>query len=299
MDNVLEIKNINKKYGKKQVLHDISFHIGQREIVGFIGHNGAGKSTLMKCVLSLIFPNSGDIIVNGHNLREERIKALASMAGVIEDPGLFKDLSGQSNIRLFAELRGADEQRIREIMDFTELGSDLNRKAGEYSMGMKQRLALGIALISKPKLLILDEPTNGLDPPAVMKLRETLFQLVEKENMSILFSSHQLEEVEKLSNRLVCINKGKIVDLDLMENDMKKYIFHLEEREKLIKYLLSKDLKHRSIDENTVEITLEKNLNLQALLVELSDINISVLDVESKEISLEDKYDAIYRGVTL
>lgn len=293
MEKLLEVKDLNKSFGKTKVLHDINFDIFPNEIVGFIGPNGAGKSTVMKCILSLIFPDSGTITIDGHDIKNHRIKALSSMAGVIETPGLFVDMSGEDNIKLFAELRNIDKKRVKEIMEFTKLENNLKRKAGNYSMGMKQRLALGIALLSKPKLLILDEPTNGLDPTSVIELRNVLLDLVKEEDISILFSSHQLEEVERIANRLVCINKGRIIEFN--ESDLKTsiYILETEVSEKLKNYLSSKAINYKDIDHGRIEVITE-NLEIQPFLVDLDQAGIKVTNLYKKEISLEERYKDIY-----
>lgn len=293
MEKILEVKNLNKSFGKTKVLHDINFDIFPNEIVGFIGPNGAGKSTVMKCILSLIFPDSGSITVKGYDIKKDRIKALSSMAGVIETPGLFVDMSGEDNIKLFAELRKVDKKRVEQIMEFTKLENALKRKAGNYSMGMKQRLALGIALLSKPKLLILDEPTNGLDPTAVIELRNALLDLVKEEDISILFSSHQLEEVEKIADRLVCINKGRIVEFKEGNLEASAYVIETEAVEKLKNYLEIKAINHKEIDAKTIEIITEK-LELHPFLVDLNQSGIKVTNLSKKEISLEERYKNIY-----
>lgn len=293
MDKILEVKNLNKSFGKEKVLHDINMDIYPNEIVGFIGPNGAGKSTAMKCILSLIFPDSGTITVNGFDIKNDRIKALNSMAGVIESPGLFLDMSGENNIKLFAELRSVDSNRVKEIMEFTELGHSLKRKTGNYSMGMKQRLALGIALLSKPKLLILDEPTNGLDPTAVINLRKELLDLVKNEDISILFASHQLEEVEKLSDRLICINKGRIIEPDIISNLTDTYIIEVDNIDKTFSILNNKNINYNVLKDDRIEISLEKG-EIQDFMVLMASEDIDISDLEKKLANLEELYKGIY-----
>lgn len=293
MDKILQVRNLNKSFGKEKILHDINMDIYPNEIVGFIGPNGAGKSTAMKCILSLIFPDSGTITVNGFDIKKERLEALNCMAGVIESPGLFLDMSGENNIKLFAELRGVDSSRIKEIMEFTELGHSLKRKAGNYSMGMKQRLALGIALLSKPKLLILDEPTNGLDPTAVINLRKELLDLVKNEDISILFSSHQLEEVEKLSDRLICINKGRMIEPEIISTLIDTYIIEVDKIDKILSILNNKDIKHNVLKDGRIEISLEKG-EIQDFMISMAKESISISNLEKKAANLEELYKGIY-----
>lgn len=293
MNKILEVKNLNKSFGKEKILYDINMDIYPNEIVGFIGPNGAGKSTAMKCILSLIFPNSGTITVNGFDIKKERSKALGSMAGVIESPGLFLDMSGENNIKLFAELRGVDSNRVKEIMKFTELGYSLKRKVGNYSMGMKQRLALGIALLSKPRLLILDEPTNGLDPTAVINLRKELLDLVNNEDISILFASHQLEEVEKLSDRLICINKGRIIQPEIISTLIDIYIIEVDNIDKAISILRNKHVSHVVLKDKKIEVSIEKG-KIQDFIISIANDGISISNLEKKVTNLEELYKGIY-----
>ena len=160
----LVVNKLNKHFGKHHVLKDVSFSLQQGEIVGFISPNGTGKSTTMKCIANLIFPDSGEINIGGYDLAKSRNKALGHLSALIEAPGLYYNLSGMDNLRLFAKLRGVPKERIQEVIEFTGLGNRLQVKANKYSMGMKQRLALGIAVLTQPTFLILDEPFSAWTP---------------------------------------------------------------------------------------------------------------------------------------
>ena len=207
-----EVRNLCKSFGKHKVLKNVSFSIQDHEIVGFIGPNGAGKSTTMKCMASLIYPTSGQIIIEGHDLAKERELALQYVSAMIEAPGLFPTLSGYENLQYFARLKHVDQKRIEEIATFTRLHKSLDKRAGQYSMGMKQRLGLGIAMLGHPKFLILDEPTNGLDPQGICDMRDLLKRLQEERGMSILISSHMLAELDKVATDFVVIRSGKIIE---------------------------------------------------------------------------------------
>ncbi|HHV46622.1 MAG TPA: ABC transporter ATP-binding protein, partial [Tissierellia bacterium] len=225
----LEVKSLNKAYGRKRVLNNVSFNVKHNEIVGFIGPYGAGKTTTMKCICNLVYPDSGEIIINGYDLFKEREKALESQAALIESPGLYRDMTGRENIQLIARLRGIGKERIEEVCDFTGLREELNKKVSGYSTGMKQMLALGIAILNKPKFLILDEPMNGLDPSGVIHLRNTLQRLVKEEDMAIFFSSHQLGEVEKLAHRIIFIDKGEIIEVPDIMSNIQRYIIQVSD----------------------------------------------------------------------
>lgn len=206
----LQVSNLNKTYGKLHVLKDLSFSLDAGEIVGFIGPNGSGKSTTMKCVANLVFPDSGEINIAGHDLFKSRNKALSNLSALIEAPGLYFNLNGIDNLHLFASLRGVSKQRVDEVIEFTGLGSKIKMQVSKYSMGMKQRLALGIAILTKPTFLILDEPFSGLDPDGIFELREVIKKLA-VEGCGIVFSSHQILEMEKIAHRNIFIKDGKII----------------------------------------------------------------------------------------
>lgn len=206
----LHVKNLNKSYGKLHVLKDLSFSLNTGEIIGFIGPNGSGKSTTMKCIANLVFPDTGEINIAGHDLFKARNKALSHLSALIEAPGLYFNLNGVDNLHLFASLRGISKQRVDEVIEFMGLGAKIKMQVSQYSMGMKQRLALGIAILTKPTFIILDEPFNGLDPDGIFELREVIKKLA-AEGCGIIFSSHQILEMEKIAHRNIFIKNGKII----------------------------------------------------------------------------------------
>lgn len=297
-NHLVEVNNINKTFGRKKVLDNVSFFIDNNEIVGFIGPNGAGKSTTMKCIASLIFPDQGSVTVSGYDVKRERELALSQMASLIESPGLYLDISGRENIKLFASLRNIKEERIKEIYDFTGLKEDLDRNVNGYSMGMKQRLALGIALLSKPKFLILDEPTNGLDPTGVIQLRNTLLELVKNEDISILFSSHQLGEVEKLADRLICINQGKIIETPMNILEKQKYLIKVDDMDKVIEVLNNelKELSFEKLGKDTLVFDLVEEELISKILKVILDYGINIIDITKEKQDIEVVYKEIYKS---
>lgn len=293
---VVVVENLNKSYGKRHILKDVSLEVFQNEIVGFIGPNGAGKSTTMKCICGLVIPDNGKIEICGVDISKEKEKALEYQASLIESPGLYLDMTGRKNIQLIAKMRNITIERIREIEDFTQLGDKLDIKVSQYSMGMKQRLGLGIALLSKPKFLILDEPTNGLDPTGIIDLRNTLQQLIKNEDIAILFSTHQLGEVEKLADRIVCINNGKIIETPKVIEERFSYILQLSDLEKsksIIESLMDME-KIQYISLDSVQVSLEDQYSLSKLLSKLLENEIIVLDVAKAEIDIEAVYQKVY-----
>ncbi len=297
-NHLVEVNNINKTFGRKKVLDNVSFFIDNNEIVGFIGPNGAGKSTTMKCIASLIFPDQGSVTVSGYDVKRQRELALSQMASLIESPGLYLDISGRENIKLFASLRNIKEERIKEIYDFTGLKEDLDRNVNGYSMGMKQRLALGIALLSKPKFLILDEPTNGLDPTGVIQLRNTLLELVKNEDISILFSSHQLGEVEKLADRLICINQGKIIETPMNILEKQKYLIKVDDMDKVVEVLNNelKELSFEKLGKDTLIFDLVEEKLISKILKVILGYGINIIDITKEKQDIEVVYKEIYKS---
>lgn len=298
MDNnyAVVVENLNKTYGKRHILKDVSFKIFHNEIVGFIGPNGAGKSTTMKCLCNLVIPDSGKVQICGVDLFKEKDRALEQQASLIESPGLYLDMTGRKNIKLISKMRGISRERVKEIEDFTQLGRSLDVKVSQYSMGMKQRLGLGIALLSKPKFLILDEPTSGLDPKGIIDLRNTLQELIRNEDISILFSSHQLGEVEKLADRIICINKGKIIETPKVLSERFSYILQLSSLEKskpIIESMInSEKIEYISLD--SVKIVLEDEDSLSKVLSKLLENEILILDINKTTIDIESVYQQVY-----
>lgn len=296
MEYVLEVKNLNKTYGKNRVLNNVSLNVKHNEIVGFIGPNGAGKSTTMKCICNLIYPDSGEIIINGYDLFKDREKALENQAALIESPGLYQDMTGKENIDLIARLRNVSKERVKEIYEFTEIGKALERKVSGYSMGMKQRLALGIAILTKPRFLILDEPTNGLDPTGVIKLRSTLQKLVKEEDISILFSSHQLGEVEKLADRIVCINKGEIIEVPNIMSSIQNYIIQISDLDttlQIITNIIGEDAVE-AITLDSIKFEIQNQDILSEILFQLLSRKTKIYDIYKDNVDIETIYEEIY-----
>lgn len=292
-DVVLMTKNLNKYYGKFHALKNVSFSVNEGEIVGFVGPNGSGKSTTMKCISNLIFPESGEIEICGWSLKEHRDKALSNIASLIESPGLYSELSGQDNLELMAGIKGVGKNKVEEIKEFINIGPNIYKKVSQYSMGMKQRLAIGIALLGEPKVLILDEPTNGLDPTGIIELRNNLVALVKEKNISILFSSHQLGEIEKIADRIIGIKSGEIVPFDKEDSYIVRYLF------KMNKQLESDVLKGvegvtiLSVKDNIVDLTLSKNIKFQKI-IDVLTVNNEIISVENKHLTVEDIYLEIF-----
>ena len=209
---VLEVSHLSKSFGKRQILKDISLDIYEGDIVGLIGPNGAGKTTLIKTILSLYRADSGYVKICGYDIKKNLEEALSKIGCIIENPDMYQNLTGRRNLEITALINNInDKEYIKEMIQFVKLENRIDDKVKRYSLGMKQRLGLANALMKRPKLLILDEPTNGLDPFGIKELREILKEISVQENMSILISSHILAEVENICDKIIIIDEGSIV----------------------------------------------------------------------------------------
>lgn len=292
---ILSVQNLNKYYKKFHAVKDVSFEVHKGEIVGFIGPNGSGKSTTMKCINSLLIPSSGTITVCGKDIVKEREQALAHQASLIESPGLYLDLKGIDNLKLFAHLRNVSNERIEEVKEIINIGDFINKKVAEYSLGMKQRLALGIVLLDEPKFIILDEPTNGLDPTGVMDLRNILLDL-SKQGVSILFSSHQLGEIEKVADRIISIKHGEIIPFDTNLSDHSNYELQLGgDVNGIANFIEALDgVLSYEINDDTLNFVATQPSTLNSILTLLINNNIQVLEVTNELISIEDLYLEVF-----
>ncbi len=211
MDYVVSTKGLTKTFGKHNAVDNVSLHIKRGEIYGFIGRNGAGKTTFMKMLTGLATPTAGEISLFGATGKDMKL-ASERIGNLIEEPGLYPKMSGFQNLKCKALALGVyKKEYIQELLDLVGLSDAGEKKAGKYSLGMKQRLGIAMALVGGPDLLVLDEPINGLDPEGIAEIRETLRKLVTEKNMTIMISSHILEELSKLADTFGIINNGKLI----------------------------------------------------------------------------------------
>lgn len=212
MQTVIETRNLCKTYGKYKAVDHMELHVPQGCVYGFIGPNGAGKSTTMKMLLGLVHPSAGQVFLLGKELTESnRLSLLRQTGSLIESPSGYLHLTAQENLQIVADLKGVSHKDIGRVLDIVHLTGDRNRKVGQYSLGMKQRLGIAMALLGSPKLLILDEPTNGLDPAGIQEMRALLSDMPAATGCTVLVSSHLLGEMEQLVSQVGIINHGKML----------------------------------------------------------------------------------------
>lgn len=208
---ILSIKNLSKSFGDQKVLEHLNMEITPGEIYGFLGVNGAGKSTVMKIILGLLSKDKGEIVALGHSLPQERSQVLHEIGALIEEPSFYPNLTGYENLQMIQELASLPKENIKVAMEATGIYYAKDKLVRNYSLGMKQRLGISMALIKFPKILILDEPTNGLDPDGIHQMRQLIRSLPQKFNMTVLISSHILSEIENLADTVGIIKDGHLI----------------------------------------------------------------------------------------
>lgn len=214
METVLSVKNLNKSFGSKHIIKNATFDVYAGEIFGFLGPNGSGKTTTIKMIMGFLFPDSGDIEICGYDVKKDYEKAMNLVGGIVENPEMYKDMTGMQNLHMYGRLHdGVTQERMNEVIEIVGMQARANEKIKKYSLGMKQRIGVAQAILHRPRLLILDEPTNGLDPAGIKELRDILKKLAHEENVAVLVSSHMLAEMELMCDRVAIIDKGTILDV--------------------------------------------------------------------------------------
>ncbi len=289
-NTVLKCENLNKSFGKKKILKDVSFAIKKGDILGFIGPNGSGKTTTIKLILGLNSIDSGNVTINGFDIKKDFESAIKGVGAIVENPDMYMYLSGYENLKLVANMYNVSSSKIDEVVKLVKLEGRIKDKVSKYSLGMRQRLGIAQALINSPNLLILDEPTNGLDPEGIKELRDLLKNLAKKENIAVLISSHNLAELDSFCNKVCIIQNGTIIE----SNEVKKlkkevsnstYIFEVSNStlvNNIIDNIKVLDSTHFSIKSKKEEIP--------NIITKLINNNILIYEVYENKISLEEAF---------
>jgi ABC-type multidrug transport system ATPase subunit len=266
-DKLLEIRHLEKRFGSFKAVNDISLHVNKGDIYGFLGPNGAGKSTTLRMVLGLIKPNNGEILISNKSIEGNDRKFLNTIGALIEKPDFYKNLSALDNLKiLFKMSQLKNKNRISEVLNEVNLWDKRNQKVGGYSQGMKQRLGIAQTLLHQPSLIILDEPSNGLDPQGQAAMRNLILRINKDMGITIIISSHILSEIEKIANRMVVINKGqKILEgnvKELMAKELLKVNFKTDSVENLSNLLSNKKIDFEIRNNNIIALINEENIPL-------------------------------------
>ncbi len=295
MAALIQVQNLSKQFKELRAVNNLSFTVNEGDVYGFLGQNGAGKSTTIRMLLSLIKPTGGSIEIFGKSLFTHRSEILKQVGAVIEKPDLYKYLSAYQNLRIFAKMSGVRVTNDLLMAQLRMVGLDerAHSKVKTFSQGMKQRLGIAVALVHNPKLIILDEPTNGLDPQGIADMRNLIMRLSKEMGKTVLVSSHLLSEIEIIANRIIIINKGqKVVEGNAAELlDPAKTIVQADT-------VNNEDAKQKLLQSKWSSLLLESNntLRLQmnkadipALITDMTAMNIGVLSVQPRH-SLEDYF---------
>lgn len=289
---VLQCKDLHKSFGKKEILKGVNVEIEQGDILGFIGPNGAGKTTTIKLILGLQGITSGSVKINGFDIQKDFTKAIEKVGTIVENPDLYMYMSGYDNLKLISNLyKNIDKKRIDEVVALVGLENRIKDKVSKYSLGMRQRLGVAQAILHKPNLLILDEPTNGLDPEGIKEMRELLKKLAKEENMAVFISSHNLAELESFCNKVCIIKNGAVVETSNIA-DVKKienndcYIVEVEQMD-TIKKLLKEQIE--ILDQTHFKVYIEK-VKIPEMITFLVKNNVKLYTIKEQEITLEDAF---------
>lgn len=289
-NTILKCENLNKSFGKKKILKDVSFTIKKGDILGFIGPNGSGKTTTIKLILGLNSIDSGNVTINGFDIKKDFESAIKGVGAIVENPDMYMYLSGYENLKLVANMYNVSSSKIDEVVKLVKLEGRIKDKVSKYSLGMRQRLGIAQALINSPNLLILDEPTNGLDPEGIKELRDLLKDLAKKENIAVLISSHNLAELDSFCNKVCIIQNGTIIE----SNEVKKlkkevsnstYIFEVSNST-----LVNNVIDNIKILDSTHFSIKSKKEEIPNIITKLINNNILIYEVYENKISLEEAF---------
>ena len=294
MEPFVRVKNVSKTIRGKQIIQAINFDLIPGQITGFIGPNGAGKTTTIRIMTGLMKPTSGEVEIGGISMQKNFSEAIRPVGVIVENPEMYSYLSGYKNLLHFARMHDkASKDELARIIDQVGLTDRIHEKVSTYSLGMRQRLGLAQALLHKPKFLILDEPTNGLDPAGIRELRVLLRKLADEEGVAVLVSSHLLTEIELMCDRIIIIQRGQIVETrDIRASQQSRYRFDIDN--KGLEILNSYNYTFTQLENFTI-VDIERD-QVPALIAQLVEKNIAIYAVTPYQESLEDQFLQVTGG---
>ncbi len=287
---MLEIRNLQKSFNGRAALKDVSFTVERGQIYGLLGHNGAGKSTTLGIILGMVAAGSGEVLIDGVSVQQQRSKALRKVGAIFEAPSFYDYLSGWNNLKILVGYSGKfDEKLAREVVDKVGLTERIDSKVRTYSHGMRQRLALAQALLPEPEILLLDEPTDGLDPEGIKWFRDFILDLREQRGMTVLFNSHLLAEVEQMCDRIAILQGGQRVfegPIKGLEEDLLRYELEVDNPEKALEIIQ----RYQGTMENWTIAHIPRQVDPALVIRDFVNANIMVRAFMPKQRSLEDLY---------
>lgn len=298
---VLDVKDVSKSIGKSQIIHNVTFDLKRGEILGLLGPNGSGKTTILKMVVGLLKPSAGTIEVDGYNIQSSFEKAIRQVGAIVENPELYDYLSGYDNLVHFVQMsEGISYDRIHEVTKLLKMEDYIHDKVRTYSLGMKQRLGLAQAILHHPSILILDEPTNGLDPEGMMELRQLLVKLAKEQGVAVIISSHQLAEIELICDSILVIKDGAIIERSKLRNEENElmehtYSFKILNLEKVSSIIEDFAIPNLAFNHEGFRVELTE-VEVAALNKRLIKHDINVVGIKREENTLEDRFLKTLKG---
>ncbi|MBM7714536.1 ABC-type multidrug transport system ATPase subunit [Bacillus thermophilus] len=290
---VLEVRSVSKSIKRRKLLHDVNFDIEKGDICGFLGPNGAGKTTLIRIIMGLVKPSEGDILVLGHSVIKNRSQALKRVGAIVETPIFFDYMTGRGNLKNLIKLhpnipKSEQNKKVEEVLKLVGLKDRGDDKVAAYSLGMKQRLGIAQALLGDPEVIILDEPANGLDPMGMKFLRELILYLRNEKGLTFLISSHLLDELQHICNKVVMINEGELKWKGRIDDLIGKarWVIGCEQSDKAFSLLKGK-IQIKRLDLNTLEAICTEE-ELQHIRRVLAEEKIGITSIEKSERNLEE-----------
>lgn len=298
MTYILETKGLTKKYRNNYVVHNVDLKIPKGEIYGFLGPNGAGKTTSIRMLLGLIKPTQGSVTIFNQDLVKERLSILSKIGALVENPSYYAHLNAIENLEVYRILRNVPKEKIGEVLQIVGLQHAAKQKVKEYSLGMKQRLGIAIALLGDPQLLILDEPTNGLDPQGIHEIRTLIKKLAKERGITILISSHLLSEIDQMATYVGIISKGELIFQDKIEA-LRHHAQHTislmtDKPDAAWKAILAKGTPSVR-EEDKIILSNATNQTVADIVRTLVTHNIAVFRIEENKKSLEDIFLQLVR----
>lgn len=293
-DSAMTIKGLHKTIGRKKIIKDLNFEIRPGEVYGFIGPNGAGKTTTIRMMVGLIGITSGDVVIKGNSIKKNYKKAIREVGAIVENPEMYPFMTGHQNLKHFARMTsGITDARIKEVISLVGLDKAINTKVGKYSLGMRQRLGIAQALLHRPSVLILDEPTNGLDPAGIREIRRYIRKLAVEENVSVIVSSHLLSEIELMCDRIGVIKNGELIAVRNLheKTDTEQRIVHLDvdPMDQAIEIIQSEPFIKVLEADDQLQIQINRN-DVPRLVTTLVEKDIQVYGVSVIKSTLEDQF---------
>lgn len=291
----MQLVNLKKTIGNKPIIKGLDFEIRAGEVFGFLGPNGAGKTTTIRMMVGLIDITEGDVLIEGKSIKTDFKGAIQHVGAIVENPEMYPFLSGWKNLKQYARMvEGVTENRIKEVTALVGLDNAIHEKAGRYSLGMRQRLGIAQALLHRPSILILDEPTNGLDPSGIREIRKYIRNLAEKENVAVIVSSHLLTEIELMCDRIGVIKNGELIAIEevkgaVNEEDLKEVYIEVEPLDTAKAYLDSHLGNKVGVGSKELSMSVKRE-EIPQILKNLMELGISIYGVRVLQATLEDKF---------